>query len=110
MRSYEFTAVNILQKYNFSREDAEAFLETIKEAKSEDNATKGDIKNIEERIILIEKEIQEVKKEIQEIKKDIRLLDVKIESSKSETIKWAFLFWISQMVITFAMFKFFLDK
>jgi len=46
-----------LQKYNFSREDAEAFLETIKEAKSEDNATKVDVKIVEEWIIIVGKEI-----------------------------------------------------
>lgn len=40
MKSYECTAVNILQKYSFSKEDAEAFLETIKEAKLEDNLLK----------------------------------------------------------------------
>ncbi|MDX2188592.1 MAG: hypothetical protein SFY32_01900 [Bacteroidota bacterium] len=74
MKSFEYTAINILQKYNFSKEDAEAFLETIKEAKSEDTATKTDILHLE--------------KEIAEIKKDIRNLDVKIETSKNQLMIW----------------------
>lgn len=83
MKSFEFTAIRILEKYNFSREDAEAFLESIKEAKSEDNATKGDI-------MRLEKEIADIKKEISEIKKDTRMLEVKIESVKNQLIIWVF--------------------
>ena len=110
MKSYEFTAVNILQKYNFTKEDAEAFLETIKEAKQEDNASKSDIKRVEERIVLIDKEIDILKKDILDLRRDIRQLDVKIESSKNETLRWTFVFWVSQLAIIFAMFKYFMDK
>jgi septal ring factor EnvC (AmiA/AmiB activator) len=94
MRSYEFTAIKILEKYHFTKEDAEAFLETIKEAKSEDLATKADI-------LRLEKEINEIKKEINEIKKDIRLLDVKIESTKNQLVIWVFgiMFAMSGLII-----------
>ncbi|MFN0047945.1 MAG: hypothetical protein ACKVOU_02340 [Cytophagales bacterium] len=71
-KSLEFTAIRILEKYNFSREDAKAFLETIKEAKSDDRATKANI-------LLLPKDIAE-------IKKDIGILVVKIESSKNQII------------------------
>jgi hypothetical protein len=69
MKSYEFTVFNILQKYQFSREDAEAFLETIKEAKSDETATKTDILKLEAKITQIEK--------------DIRMFDVRVESVKN---------------------------
>ncbi|MDX2191464.1 MAG: hypothetical protein SFY32_16540 [Bacteroidota bacterium] len=85
IKCVEYTAINILQKYNFSKEDAEAFLETFKEAKSDDLATKADI-------LRLEKEIAEIKKNTQiefaEIKKDIRILEVKIESTKNQLIIW----------------------
>lgn len=83
MKTFEFTAIRILEKYNFSREDAETFLETIKEAKSDDVATKADI-------LRLEKEIEEIRKEISEIKKDTRMLEVKIESVKNQLIIWVF--------------------
>lgn len=81
MENNEFTAIKIFEKYSFSREDAEALLESIKEAKSEDLASKMDI-------LKIEKKITEIEKKITEIEKDIRLLDVKIESSKNTLIVW----------------------
>jgi peptidoglycan hydrolase CwlO-like protein len=94
MKSYEFTAIKILEKYHFSKEDAEAFLETIKEAKSEDLATKVDILRAEGKITQIEKEINEIKKEI-------RLLDVKIESVKNQLVIWVFgiMFAMSGLII-----------
>ena len=104
MKSYEFTAVNILQKYHFSREDAEAFLETIKEAKSEDNATKGDIKmvqadikKIEERILIIERDIKAIESR----------LEVKIQESKLDIIKWVLLFLAGQTAIILGVIKFY---
>jgi len=51
-------------------------LEVMKEAKSEDNATKTDILRLG--------------KEIAEIKRDIRALDVKSESVKNQLIIWTF--------------------
>ncbi|MDX2190137.1 MAG: hypothetical protein SFY32_09750 [Bacteroidota bacterium] len=101
MKSFEFTAIKIFEKYNFSREDAEALVETIKEAKSDETATKTDIQLIiadmhrmessaKSDIIKLEKEIANINKEIADIKKDIRLLDVKIESVKNQIILWVF--------------------
>lgn len=94
MKSYEFTAIKIFEKYSFSREDAEALVETIKEAKSEELATKMDM-------LKLEKEINEIKKDINEIKKDIRLLDVKIETSKNSLVLWVFsiMFAMSGLII-----------
>ncbi|MBF0464631.1 MAG: hypothetical protein HQK88_02710 [Nitrospirae bacterium] len=47
-------------------------------------------------------------------KEDISNLEIKIESvkaeiekSKSETLRWLFIFWASQIGIIFALFKFF---
>ncbi|MDX2189595.1 MAG: hypothetical protein SFY32_07010 [Bacteroidota bacterium] len=90
MKTFEFTAIRILEKYNFSREDAEAFLETIKDAKSDDVATKVDILRLEKEISEIKKEINEIKKETSEIQEDTRMLEVKIESVKNQLIIWVF--------------------
>lgn len=83
MKSFEFTALQIFEKYHFSSEDAEAMLEVIKEAKSEDNATKGDI-------LRLEREIAEIKRDVKSLEKEIRTLDVKIESVKNQLIIWTF--------------------
>ncbi|MDX2190859.1 MAG: hypothetical protein SFY32_13445 [Bacteroidota bacterium] len=88
MKVFEYTGIQILEKYNFSKEDAEAFLEIIKEAKSDDLATKGDIIRLEKEISNNSKEIIEIKKDIAEIKKDTRTLEVKIESTKNQLVIW----------------------
>lgn len=101
MKSYEFTAIKIFEKYSFSREDAEALVETIKEAKSEELDTKMDMLKLEKEINEIKKDINEIKKEVNEIKKDIRLLDVKIETSKNSLVLWVFsiMFAMSGLII-----------
>ena len=43
-------------------------------------------------------------------KEDISILNTKIEQSKSETIKWMFIFWIGQLVATFGFILLFLKK
>ena len=83
MKSFELTAIQILEKYHFSREDAEAFLEVIKEAKSEDVSTKGDI-------FRLEKQISDNTLSIKTMERDIRSLEVKIESVKNQLILWVF--------------------
>ncbi|MEO5361285.1 MAG: hypothetical protein H7843_12710 [Nitrospirota bacterium] len=40
-------------------------------------------------------------------KEDIANLKAEIEKSKSETLKWMFLFWAGQLVAMFTLFKFF---
>lgn len=107
MSVLQFTGIQLLEKYNFSREDASAFMEVIKESNSDDIATKLDILRLENRIINVEKEIIEIKKEITEIKKEIseirkdtRNLEVKIESTKNQLVIW-------MISVMFAMTTFF---
>lgn len=42
MKTLEFKAYDILQKYSFSKEDAETLIEYMKEASKEEVATKSD--------------------------------------------------------------------
>ncbi|MDX2195932.1 MAG: hypothetical protein NW207_05900 [Cytophagales bacterium] len=106
MKSFEFTALRILEKYHFTREDAEAFLESIKEAKSDDVATKADILRLEKEINDIKKEITEIKKEISEIRKDTRMPEVKIESVKNQLIVWVFGIMFAMAGLIIAVLKF----
>lgn len=43
-------------------------------------------------------------------KEDIAKLDTKISESKSETIKWMFIFWIGQVLATFGFILIYLKK
>ncbi|MBF0519518.1 MAG: DUF1640 domain-containing protein [Nitrospirae bacterium] len=51
---------------------------------------------------------QETSSEHLATKEDISRLELKIESVKSETLKWMFLFLAGQLVAMFTLFKFFL--
>ncbi|MFN0047766.1 MAG: hypothetical protein ACKVOU_01435 [Cytophagales bacterium] len=84
---FDFTAIKIFEKYNFSREDAEALVETIKEAKSGENATKSDLLDLRTEL---KYEIKKIEERILMIERDIRNLDVKIESVKNQLIVWVF--------------------
>ncbi len=44
-----------------------------------------------------------------ELKGDIASLDVKIEKTRADMIKWMFIFWISQLAAIFAMLRFLID-
>ena len=90
IKSFEFTAIKIFEKYHFSREDAEALVESIKEAKSDENASKIDILRLEAKISKIEERISSTDIDIKTIERDIRALDVKIESVKNQLIIWVF--------------------
>jgi hypothetical protein len=52
----------------------------------------------------------ENKSQILATKEDISLLNLKIEQSKAETIKWMFIFWVGQVVATFGFILLFLNK
>ena len=52
MKSLEFKAYDILQKYSFTKEDADAFLDYIKTASKDEVATKRDIDEVNKRCLL----------------------------------------------------------
>lgn len=54
------------------------------------------------------KAAQETSTEHLATKEDISKLELKIESVKSETLKWMFLFWAGQLIAMFAMLKAFI--
>lgn len=74
-------------------------------AKAIDEAIEADTERKKE--ILVTKE--DLHGEISKLEKEMARLEVKIESAKSEIIKWMFIFWISQIGVTtsiiFAMLK-----
>lgn len=46
----------------------------------------------------------------EDLAKEIARLDNKISESKSETIKWMFIFWIGQVIVTFSFILIFLKQ
>ena len=52
----------------------------------------------------------EYKSQILATKEDISRLDLKKEHTKSEMIKWMFIFWIGQVVATFGFILLFIKK
>lgn len=69
--------------------------------------------NAENLTTFIESKInQEMESRIQNLatKEDIANLDIKIEATKSEIIKWSFIFWISQLLATFGFILLFIKK
>ncbi|MBF0464797.1 MAG: hypothetical protein HQK88_08835 [Nitrospirae bacterium] len=82
-----------LKSSGFSEEQAKGLSDTLKVAQEtgiERFATKEDV-------FKLEVKIESVKAE----------LKIDIEKSKSETLKWMFLFWAGQLVAMFTLFKFF---
>ncbi len=57
MKSLEFKAYDILQKYSFTKEDADAFLDYIKTASKDEVATKRDIDEVNKRIEKLEMKV-----------------------------------------------------
>ena len=45
-----------------------------------------------------------------DLTKEISKLDIKISETKTETIKWMFIFWIAQVAATFGFILLFLKK
>ena len=67
----------------------------------------------ESRTTFIENKITselESKTQILATKEDFAKLDAKISESKSETIKWMFVFWIGQILATFGFILLYLRK
>lgn len=92
MKTLEFKAYDILQKYNFSKEDAEALIEYMKEASREEIATKKDINKIES-------ELDKVRSEIK----------VSTAESKTFLMQWTTGLMLGQIAIIFSLLKLF-DK
>lgn len=46
----------------------------------------------------------------EDLAKEIARLDNKITESKSETIKWMFIFWIGQVIVTFSFILIFMKE
>ncbi|MCI4626207.1 MAG: CCDC90 family protein [Candidatus Magnetoovum sp. WYHC-5] len=57
-------------------------------------------------------EIEKVRGEIEKVRADVEKLrlevSVQIEKAKTEMLRWQFIFWVSQIGATFALFRFFL--
>jgi len=57
----------------------------------------------------VDKELEH-KKDILATKQDMSLLEIKIEKTRADIIKWMFLFWIGQMVSLVAILQLFFKK
>ncbi|MDX2191133.1 MAG: hypothetical protein SFY32_14830 [Bacteroidota bacterium] len=95
MKTLEFKAYDILQKYNFSKEDAEALIEYMKEASKEEVATKKDVEQIYKRFDSIDHEFNMIRAEIK----------ISINETKSSIIQWICGLLIGQMAVIFSILK-----
>ncbi|MBI4691566.1 MAG: hypothetical protein HY754_15080 [Nitrospirae bacterium] len=93
LKIYEILAANLPES------QAKAVAKAIDEAIEADTERKKEI--------LVTKE--DLHSEVSKLEKEIARLEIKIESTKSEIIKWMFIFWLGQIVvlsgIIFAMLK-----
>ncbi|MCG6552436.1 MAG: CCDC90 family protein [Candidatus Magnetominusculus sp. LBB02] len=90
--------VESLKSSGFSDEQARGLSEAFKttqETSIEGLATKSGLEKVR----------LELKSDIETVKLELR---AEIERSKSETLKWMFIFWAGQLVAIFAMLKAFL--
>ncbi|MBY0424146.1 MAG: cytochrome P450 [Cytophagales bacterium] len=99
MKSLEFKAYDILQKYNFSKEDAEALIEYMKEASKEEVATKKDIESLKNDIAFLKHDAEILRSEFKIANSD----------TKSSMIQWMAGLMIGQIALIFSIFKLF-DK
>ena len=92
--------------------------EDIGKVKEDIGKVKEDIGKVKEDIGKVKEDIVKVKEDIGKVKEDIVKLDAKIdkvelslraeiEKSKSETLRWMFIFWASQIGIIIALIKLF---
>jgi hypothetical protein len=76
-------------------------------------STKLDKETAENLTTFIESKInQELESKIQHLatKEDVAKVDLKISETKSEIIKWMFIFWAGQVVVTFGFLLIYLKK
>ena len=97
MRNLEFRALEIFKSHQFTADDAEALIEYIREAKSDTLATKKDIENV--RLEIRDTELSLIK--------EIKSLEVKIEQSSSNNIKWFVGVILAQTGLIFTLLKIF---
>ena len=104
IKLYHFFRKNLSLPESGAQELVEALDEVIK-----DQIT-SKIEHTEE---IIHKDIQSLKDYMDNkfaTKDALAQLDVKVESTKSELIRWMFLFWIGQLAATFGFILLFLKK
>jgi len=108
IKLYHFFRKNLALPESGAQELVEALDEVIK-----DQIT-SKIEHTEE---IIHKDIQSLKDYMDNkfatkdaLSTEVARLDVKIESTKSELIRWMFLFWIGQLAATFGFILLFLKK
>lgn len=99
MRNLKIRALEIFKSHQFTTEDAEALIEYIREAKSDTLATKKDLADSNLSLM----------KEIKEIELKIKDLEVKIESTSNNNIKWFIATILAQTGLIFSLLKLF-DK
>lgn len=85
---------------------AEIELYEILKSKLGDKEAKTLVEYIEAKV---SKELEE-KKDILATKQDIANLEIKLEKTKSDIIKWMFLFWIGQLASLIAILQIFFRK
>ena len=93
----EFRALEIFKSHQFTADDAEALIEYIREAKSDTLATKKDIENV--RLEIRDTELSLIK--------EIKSLEVKIEQSSNNNIKWFVGVILAQTGLIFTLLKIF---
>jgi RNAse (barnase) inhibitor barstar len=104
IKLYHFFRKNLSLPETAAQELVEALDEVIK-----DQITG----KIEHTMEIVHKDIQSLKDYMDNrfaTKDALARLDVKIESTKSELVRWMFLFWIGQLAATFGFILFFLKK
>lgn len=103
MKNLEFRAFEILKRHSFTQEDVEAFLDFVREAKTDVIATKKDLTDLE---IKLDKQsnalVLEVTNLISELKSDIR-------QGQLDNVKWMVGMILGQTGLIFALLKMF-DK
>lgn len=95
MKTLEFKAYDILQKYSFSKEDAEALIEYMKEASKEEVATKSDFQILNKRMDNFDNELKLIRMEVKNA-----VLEV-----KTSIIQWMVGLLIGQIAVIFTILK-----
>lgn len=103
MKTLEFKAYDILQKYNFSKEDAESLIEYMKEASKEEVATKKDISEVKMEMGLLRKDMAV---DMEKIRAEFKIAN---SETKASMIQWMCGLMIGQIALIFSIFKLF-DK